>query len=251
MRMQRLSRRAVFLTISADTRDYDVFASAGSPTDAVAVFLTINSGVYVGSTSASTPGLQTAGSWAPNSALTIINNGYIVGRGGNGGVGGSISSVNGGAGGNGGNAINLGINVTIDNGGGSIFGGGGGGGGGGGYFDGLAQAAGGGGGGGRGYDGGSGGEKGSGNAANGTAGSKTSAGAGGQGGFNATYQVSGGDGKGGGDWGANGSQGQAAGDFGEVPGGAGGTAGKAINLNGYSVTWLAGNNLTQVKGAAT
>ena len=31
--------------------------------------------------------------------------------------------------------------------------------------------------------------------------------------------------------------------------GAGGAAGKAINLNGQTITWLGGNNGTQVKGA--
>lgn len=49
----------------------------------------------------------------------------------------------------------------------------------------------------------------------------------------------------GGDWGAAGS----AAATGTVSPAAGGNPGKAVALNGFVVTWLAGNNSTQVKGA--
>lgn len=94
--------------------------------------VTINSGVYIWSDNTSVAALDMGGSYPKG--LTIINNGFIIGRGGNGAdaaavysatTGVTIPVANGGAGGN---AINLTGPVTIDNTNGYIGGGGGGGG---------------------------------------------------------------------------------------------------------------------------
>jgi hypothetical protein len=82
--------------------------------------ITIASGVYVWSNSVSTPALTT-GSF-PN-GLTLIVNGYVMGKGGKGG--GSSSA----AGESGGPAISLGTDITIVGGTNGYIGGGGGGGG--------------------------------------------------------------------------------------------------------------------------
>lgn len=82
--------------------------------------ITINSGVYIWSNNTSTPALTTGN--FPIS-LKIINNGKIIGKGGNGSS--SASSVV--AGYPGGHAISLGCNCTIDSTSGYIAGGGGGG----------------------------------------------------------------------------------------------------------------------------
>lgn len=90
--------------------------------------ITIGSGIYVWSDSTSTPALTTGGSF-PN-GLTITNNGYIMGRGGDGGTGYRTgdTSVNGARPGQGGGlAINLTTVITLYNNG--YIGGGGGGGG--------------------------------------------------------------------------------------------------------------------------
>lgn len=81
--------------------------------------ITIDSGVYLWSDNPATPALTTGN--FPG-GLTIINNGYIMGRGGNGG---NADGYNGAAGGH---AISLSSNVSINN-SGCILGGGGGGGG--------------------------------------------------------------------------------------------------------------------------
>lgn len=87
------------------------------------VQLTINSGVYIWSDSTSTAALTIPSSI--KTQVTIINNGYILGRGGNGGT-----PFN--AGSNGGPAIsNAASNIVLINGSGAFIGGGGGGGGGG------------------------------------------------------------------------------------------------------------------------
>lgn len=106
------------------------------------VLVTINSGVYLWSDDTSVAGLTI--STALNGKLIIVNNGYIIGRGGNGGRG------NGGSGQNGGAAIlNSATGVALTNSAGAFIAGGGGGGGG------ASQrgAGGGGAGGGRGGDG--------------------------------------------------------------------------------------------------
>jgi hypothetical protein len=87
--------------------------------------LTVNSGVYIYSTSTSIPAITIDGSW-PN-GVAISNNGYIIGQGGAGGIGiwNRRSSVSGNPGGT---AISLGVNATIVNNTGAYIAGGGGGG---------------------------------------------------------------------------------------------------------------------------
>ena len=99
--------------------------------------LTIDNGVYLYSNSISTPALTVSG-WATGDTVYIVNNGFIMGRGGDGGTYSSVSKSTVRAQ-NGGDAISLQHNTTIFN-NGFIAGGGGGGG--------AANFAGGGGGGG-------------------------------------------------------------------------------------------------------
>lgn len=91
--------------------------------------ITVNSGVYLYSNTTSSPALSISG-FAAGDTITLVNNGYIMGSGGNGGdVGTSTSNrfaPNNGL--PGGSAINLLNNITINNTNGYIAGGGGGGG---------------------------------------------------------------------------------------------------------------------------
>lgn len=92
------------------------------------VIVTVNPNVYIWSDNVAVPALTINGSW-PN-GVEIINNGYIMGRGGDGAMVGSdysSSSVVYFKGQNGGPAITLGTNVTISSTNGYIGGGGGGG----------------------------------------------------------------------------------------------------------------------------
>ena len=91
------------------------------------VVATIASGVYISSDSTGSPALTVNGSWP--GGVDLVNNGIIVGRGGQGGSGG-IGSSAGGGGSSGGGALLVSSAITITN-NGSILGGGGGGGGGG------------------------------------------------------------------------------------------------------------------------
>ena len=103
-----------------------------------AVVATIDSGVRMTSSSVGTPGLTINGAWP--GGIELVNNGTIVGRGGNGGAGGSGGTANqgtydpknGSPGSAGGLALTISVPVSIRN-NGTIAGGGGGGGGGGGY----------------------------------------------------------------------------------------------------------------------
>lgn len=268
-------------TISSNQADANLrsLAIAAGWNGTSKVVATVGSGVYIYSTSTSTPGLTIDGSWS--NGVLLVNNGYIMGMGGAGGL-----SRSGGA--PGGPAISLGASVTVTNnsyiggggggGGGSQYygsaGGGGGAGGGAGsyvYYYGVVAAGGvggapgsvggngevwntggknatlfgGAGGGGRimpgtggqrggtysdntghynGYGGGAGGGGGGVSVSYGSAGN---GGAGGAAGNAATYNYPGG---GGGGWGASGGGGY---------GGGGGAGGKAVALNGFTVTWLA------------
>lgn len=83
--------------------------------------ITLNSNIYAWSNNVSTPAMTINGSWP--GGVTLINNGFIIGRGGNGGQGVPATTPQGG-----GTAISLGVNVTITN-NSTIAGGGGGGGG--------------------------------------------------------------------------------------------------------------------------
>ncbi len=275
---------------------------AGSSPPLVVTF-TIESGIYVYSTSTGSGAIDT-GSWPASVDLRLDNNGYIMAKGGNGGSGA--------AGGSGGNAIELGHSITINNTNGYILGGGGGGGGalnilGAGDVAGGGGGAGGGDGGATtGFSGGAGGAIGAagsdgGGLSDGGGGAHAGGGGGriavGSGGAGAVIRAIGAGsagtpgrgaacGGGGGavgddgtdaDGGAGGSN-TAAGSNGTTSGGsnvaaagggggwgeaggsaqndsglafAGGAAGKAINLNGYSVTWSGGSASPQVRGAVS
>lgn len=276
--------------IPTNQTNYNLFTALGSPATPVNVTVTINSGVVISSNNTATPAFN-GGALPSGSIVRIINNGSIRGMGGAGGAGTSFTSniatitgkTLGGVGGAGGSALRLGAPTTIVNGAGEIFGGGGGGGGGAGGITeveevGMTVIGGSGGGGGRSgstSSSGAGGAavetstyqvfEGTGNA--GVVGSSSSAGTGGAGRASGNGGV-GGPGGAGGDWGAAGSSGGAVSGnelgfgFFDVqaynppnPGatsfGAGGAAGKAVDLNGFSVTWVSGNDGARVKGAVS
>ena len=141
-------RRRVFLTVSANTNNYDVKSAAGSPADAVEVVVNVNSGVTIGDAPGTGYGLRTGSSWNGSSRVWLFNKGTIQGKAGANGAGG--------AGGRGGNDSDFGftpgaaaggagtpgtagtpamlvnVDTAIDNGPGTISGGAGGLGGGGG-----------------------------------------------------------------------------------------------------------------------
>lgn len=127
------------LTISSPQNNLDLYTyatGAGWP-GSTALKVTINPGVYINGTSTGNTALSIPSSISPAYALTVINNGVIVGRGGSGGTGGSgymsynsVYTSNGGGGGAGGRALSVSRPVTFTN-NGTIAGGGGGGGGGG------------------------------------------------------------------------------------------------------------------------
>lgn len=249
------------------------------------ITITINSGVYMYSTTTASGALIVTGG-TTGDTLSIVNNGYIMGMGGTGGT-------NGGVGGNGGPAIVLGYSATINNTNASAYIGGGGGGGGGSTSGGPTYAGGGGGVGG-GAGGGPSGGAGGGVGASGSDGSAvtggggggrvfpgvgapgvsnaTAAGKGGTGGGSGAvrygkYSITGGAGGssnsaggngyypvtqggtqasgGGGGWGASGGTG-----YGAVSGSGGGSGGQAVKLNGNTVTWVSGDT-TRVWGAVS
>jgi hypothetical protein len=264
----------VTLSVTYSASATDVTLALGSISGYAAgtsdITVTINSGVYLYSTSTGNSGLTITGGTSGDT-LTIVNNGFILGRGGNGG--GAV----------GGPALSLSYPATINNtnpaayvaggggGGGSAGGGGGGAGGGtggspaGGAGGGIGasgspgggNASGGGGGGSGGAGGGQvqgppkgsptlGGGGGGGRILPGTGGTgiEGGQGRGGNGGpaNNAGSNGTNGGGGGGGGWGASGG---AAG-----PGAGGGGGGKAVTLNGNTVTWTSGNT-TRVYGAVS
>ena len=229
------------LTIAADTANYNIATTIGKPPSSKKIRVTINSGVTVYSTSVSQPALDT-GTLPAGSTVIVINNGSIIGSGGKGGTGpirpNSCSA--GTPGSSGGNAVNVQVPVTVDNTNGYIFGGGGGGGGASPYIYDQDNAP--GGGGGAGLLGGPGG---SGNP-DGTSGG-TTGGAGGA--YPPTYYCPWMYGGGGGEYGMPGKV--AISSFCHIcwPHSNGGAAGKAVKLNGNSITWLGGNDATRVKGA--
>jgi hypothetical protein len=229
------------IIISASTNNYTLNPAAvtGYVAGKTDVELIINSGIIVGSTSTSTAALSVSG-FDADDGITITNSGSILGMGGAGGTGGSSNGA-GGAGSAGGLALILSNSVSIDN-LGYVFGGGGGGGGSRSYYtvascgkncNTYAYYGGSGGGGGAGQLGGVAGVRGlyvSNYGSHGSVGTLLAGGAGG------TNNIDGGAG------GTNGSAGANADN------GAGGAAGKAATLNGYVITWVSGNNGTQVKG---
>jgi len=221
----------ILLTIAANTNNYNIRTQAGSPLGSASVTVVVNSGIIVSSNGFGAA-MTTGTNWGAGSTILIVNHGYIEGFGGagNGGVGGD--------------AILITKDISIDNSDGYIRGGGGGG------AQGAAAAtnnvSGGGGGGGQGNVGGAAGPASGGfyPGTAGTAGSRIAPGSGGSGGN--TLIGRGGSGGGGGGWG---QPGEPCGINSEGVGGfIGGSAGYAVRLSGHLVSWLGGNNLTQVKG---
>ena len=217
------------LTIASDTADYNVFTAAGSPAYRANIVLTINSGVNVYASSTGVYALTTGTGWVGGSSIRLVNNGRIIGRGGNGGDGGNAFQSTpwvtvGNPGTAGGNAMLLTIPATIT-GSGSIIAGGGGGAGGVGSVVFYSGTSGGGGGGGGAYagSGGAGGSATYGGAVYGAAGGAGTFIAGGGGG-------GGGSGAGGtGGTGGDGGYGTKGGDSSNY----GGSAGYAIIGSGY------------------
>ena len=222
-----------------------------------AVVATINSGVVMTSNTVGTPGLTINGAWP--GGIELVNNGTIVGRGGNGGAGGRggtgpitiDDSTAGSAGSAGGLALTISVAASIRN-NGTIAGGGGGGGGGGGFAapGGSAKdptytkyGAGGGGGGRSSNTNSAGGALGPGALASGTAGAAgtfSASGRGGTGGTGGTtrYYSPHNIGGYGGDWGSAGVAGlRYFGNMGKNAGGGGG--GGAATSGQANVTWLA------------
>ena len=258
-------RIAVNYTISSNTDagiDLKAIADANGYSAGITdVYVTVNSGVYVGSPSDGTSYAISADGFASGDIIHIVNNGYILGRGGTGG-GGSVGVVSKAPSGNaGGRGIYTTANTNITN-NGTIAGGGGGGGGAGGLrsHSGNVWAVGAsGGGGGAGYQGGTGGAKSvsfcsvSPLAQNGNTGTQTTGGTGG-GGTTTTcdqsgpsYTYSGGTG---GNLGQAGTAGATSNavyyDWVAITGGDGGAAGYYL-VGNSNVTWVAtGTRLGQV-----
>jgi hypothetical protein len=226
------------ITFSANARNVNLKTALeaiyGTITTAVDVVATQNAGVLFDSDSA-TAAFRTGG-LPIGSTIRLNFYGRCGGKGGDAGDGGS-SGNDGQPGQPGRDAVSLDDDVTVDlSTTGQFFGGGGGGGGG--------SDRGGGGGGGQGDEGGAKGLKGNALAQDGTAGSPSANGVGGDG-----HPSGGGKGGKGGGWGSAGAKG--GNGSGGGSGGNPGAAGKAINLNGHTVTWIAGNNTTQVKGSVS
>lgn len=267
-----LSRNTQNVTISTNSLQQTVDTTTLSSYIAgvTDVVITVSPGVYVYSDNNAIAGL-TIGNFIAGDTVKLTNNGYIMGRGGTGASGNGAAGV-------GGPAMNIFYPITLTNnsyiagggggGGGTrdgpsgatAGGGGGAGGGTGGNGFGVSGGAGGGpgasggsgtstnnlygvghggGGGGRILPGTGGGGNGGGGGAGGGGGnySNSSGGSGGGG----TSTGSGGSfvgGGGGGGWSAAGGNGVSGGPAGRYSGSSGGAGGKAINLNGYSITYV-------------
>jgi hypothetical protein len=229
------------LTIASNTTNYNIFEALNFPSSPVNVTLTISSGIVVGSDSASQPALTT-GSLPNGSAVAIVNNGLILGKGGDGGnyPGGKAAGL---PGENGGTALELTVQTSIQNNG--IIGGGGGGGGAGGgsacseCYDDPAAA----GGGGAGYNPGAGGTSTRTGTFTGSPGTLLNGGAGGTVGYQGSieYYLSG-DGGSGGNLGSGGQTGESSETY---SGGSGGSGGAAVAGSSFATWTLQGD----VRGA--
>ena len=218
-------------TISANTNNYNLRAAAvaagWNQTVPLNATVTINGGVFVGSTSTGTRAFDTGVTFPSGTTLALVNNGTIIGRGGNGGNGGEPGGSGAGSGAGGGPALIAQQAISITNNGTIGGGGGGGGGGNGGTYGrgGSDSSGGGGGGGGRGVS--------SGGA--GTSGLTTN----GQPGGGGTLTAAGGGGAPGGFGGSTGGgSGGGAGSNGAGSGAGGGGGGACINGNA-NITWIA------------
>lgn len=235
--------------VNSDLRSLAISAGWDQSTKLTA---TITSGVYVYSNSTGTPALTVNGSF-PN-GVTLVNNGYILGMGGNGGTGCSTGFTSGSPGNSGGIGLSVSSAVSINNASGVIAGGGGGGGGGGSLNEGgygksgpyiqYGWAGGGGGGGRTGLANSAGGGPGGGNfyqasrhPAGGNGGDVNGPGSGGIGGAAPNAGFYAGEGGYGGGWGSSGARGQDGRSyFYNGPPGNGGSGGNAVTGNG-NITW--------------
>lgn len=221
-------------TISSDTTNYNLKTAAitggWDQVKPLIATVTINSGVYVYSTSTGTYAFDTGSTFPIGSVLNLINNGTILGKGGAGGSGGSGN--NGSPGGSGGPALRVQYALTITNNNRIAGGGGGGGGGRGGsnpdksgpnIYD--------GGGGGGGIGNGAGGPGGGGTAGSGTL---TSAGAGGAG-----------------QPGSPGTPGGSGGGYGSAGGGATGSSGGAAGGAIVGVSYVTFSTTGTINGTQT
>ena len=280
------NRVSISYTFSSNTTNasLNVATIGGYSAGKSDITITVNSGVYVYSTSTGTPGLTLSGGTSGDT-ITLVNNGFILGQGGTGGSGrGSPPFYNNNAVA-GGTALQLGFTTTVNNTNGSAYIAGGGGGGASSTKGGGGGAGGGNGGdyyNGGGYNGVGGGpgsagtnstiystSKGS-NGAGGGGGGRILPGSGGQGGggnighlngygggaggggsgdsYSNPTTNRGGDGGSGSGTGGNGTNGASGGGGGwGASGGSGGNGGspagggKAVNLNGQSITWTSGD----------
>ncbi len=262
-----VSSSSVGASLGSNEQDVHLFSRVGSPAGVTTINLTVQAGTILSASSPANGALDLRG-FASGSTINIVNNGYILGRGGDGGAGGAawdagtgvsgITTRSGDNGQAGGPAImnaGSGITVNIYNASGHIWGGGGGGGGGGTANPAsLSNANGGGGGGGAG-----GGYLGVGQknmnanvGADGTNGSAGVNGTFGTGGVGNGGSATGGAGGDGGDWGTAGSAGvQPAAGATNATAGTAGAAGKAVELNGGAVTFISGSGSPNVKGAVS
>jgi len=225
------------ITISSNQTNYvaNTAKVTGYQAGLMDVTFVIESGIIVSSNTTSGPAFDVDTSWASGDSITVVNNGVVVGRGGNGGAGGGSGQLGGpgpgSPGGAGGTAIRVQRAASVNN-VGTLAGGGGGGNGGSGngFVDAESGGTFGGGGGG-------GGRSSFSTNSLGGAGGAPSSGAPGQSGGNGTYNSAGSGGAGfpsevyptqngvsGGDWGV---------------GGSGRGAGGAAVSGNSNITWVA------------
>ena len=115
------NRVAITYTYSANATNASLNVSSigGYVAGTSDVTITVNSGVYLSATSTGNYGLALTGG-TTGDTVTLVNNGYIMGQGGNGGSGAGGPALN----------VNIGItSITVNNTNGSAYIGGGGGGG--------------------------------------------------------------------------------------------------------------------------
>lgn len=114
------------VVITTPIQDYDLQAFNNLPTNLpICVVLEIPPGIEISASSTQVPALTT-GNLDPLSNVGILNQGAILGMGGDGGAGGSLGTF-GDPGDDGGDAVHLTVKTQVNNANGAIYGGGGGG----------------------------------------------------------------------------------------------------------------------------